>query len=132
VVCVRGRRGVREGSEEWRGAGWSAHHHPLCDFSAPATPVTARPCRLRVVHVQVLELTNLGSLAHDVFYHNTRKLMTDILEVRRPVWWRVSPRIRSLFHMPQRSRGCPYVKDRVREGQGRIGVELGLLGTRWI
>jgi hypothetical protein len=21
VVCVRGRRGVREGSEEWRGAG---------------------------------------------------------------------------------------------------------------
>jgi hypothetical protein len=23
VVCVRGRRGVREGSEEWRGAGWS-------------------------------------------------------------------------------------------------------------
>jgi hypothetical protein len=28
VVCVRGRRGIREGSEEWRGAGWSAHHHP--------------------------------------------------------------------------------------------------------
>ena len=26
MVCVRGRRGVREGSEEWRGAGWSAHH----------------------------------------------------------------------------------------------------------
>ena len=58
----------------------------VCDFSAPATPVTSRPCHLLVVHVQVLELTNLGSLAHDVFYHNTRKLMTDILEVRRPVW----------------------------------------------
>jgi hypothetical protein len=28
VVCVRGRRGVREGSEEWMGAGWSAYHHP--------------------------------------------------------------------------------------------------------
>ena len=28
MVCVRGRRGVREGSEEWRGAGWPVRHHP--------------------------------------------------------------------------------------------------------